>query len=117
MEEQRITYFDERPYVVKEISAFVAWAFFVVIVSGACTTRHVYERPATVAAVSVDAININTASMEELERLPRIGPKTAAAIIRFREDNGPFQRTEELMQLHGFSERRFLELRPYLRTE
>jgi competence ComEA-like helix-hairpin-helix protein len=86
------------------------------IISG-CTTRRVYERPANVAATAAGAININTASAEELERLPRIGPKMAAAIVAFREKNGPFQKPEELMQLHGISEKRFLELRPLLRTE
>ena len=62
-------------------------------------------------------ININTASAAELESIPRIGPKTAEVIVKFREDNGPFRRVEHLMQVRGISEKRFNEIRPYLRTE
>ncbi len=36
-------------------------------------------------------VNINTASSEELELLPRVGPALAGRIIEFREANGPFQ--------------------------
>jgi competence protein ComEA len=66
---------------------------------------------------SLAGININTASIEELERLPRVGPKMAAAIVRFREENGSFQLPEELMQIHGMSEKKFLDLRPFVRTQ
>ena len=66
---------------------------------------------------AAEAININTATVAELERLPRIGPKTAANIVKFRTDNGPFRQVEELMQIHGISEKKFLEIRQYLRTE
>jgi len=83
----------------------------------ACTTRRVYEKPAIAAFASADAININTASAGELERLPRIGPKTAEKIIAFRTANGPFLRVEELMQIHGISEKKFFEIKPYLRTD
>jgi competence ComEA-like helix-hairpin-helix protein len=81
-----------------------------------CTTRQVYQT-AVHTAPAADAINLNTAAAEELERLPRVGPKTAANIIKFRSDNGPFRNVEELMQIHGMSEKKFFEIRQYLRTE
>ena len=89
----------------------------VMLLGAACTTHRVYDTASNAAPAVADAININTASSEELERLPRIGPKTAASIIKFRTDNGPFRHVEELMQIKGMSEKRFLEIRQYLRTQ
>ena len=91
----------------------------VMLVGAACTTHRVYDIASNAAPAAADAgaININTASSDELERLPRIGPKTAANIIKFRTDNGPFRHVEELMQIKGMSEKRFLEIRQYLRTQ
>ena len=49
-------------------------------------------------------ININTATAEELDTLPGIGPAKAAAIIAWREENGPFRYPEELIQVSGIGE-------------
>lgn len=46
-------------------------------------------------------VNINTATAAELESLPGIGPAKAAAIIRYRENNGPFRNAEDLAQVSG----------------
>lgn len=81
-----------------------------------CTSRVVYEKTTLVKA-QPDAININTATVEELDALPHIGRKTAEVIIQFRKENGPFQRPENLMQIRGISEKRFLEIRDFVRTE
>ena len=82
----------------------------------ACTSRVVYEQQ-TAAAATQNAININTASADELEKLPNTGRKTAEAIVRFREENGPFRRVEHLLQIRGVSEKRFVEIRQFLKTE
>ena len=81
-----------------------------------CSSRVVFDPPPQYRAVS-NAININTASAEEIEKLPGIGPKTAEAIVAFREENGPFRRPEHLMLIRGVSEKRFAEIRQFLRTE
>ena len=62
-------------------------------------------------------VNINVASVDELEKLPHIGKKTAESIVEFRQLNGPFRRVEHLMQIRGISEERFAELRPFIKTE
>jgi competence protein ComEA len=82
-----------------------------------CTSRVVYDASAAHALPSVNSVNINTASIAELEKLPYIGRRTAEKIIQFREENGPFHRVEHIMQIRGLSERRFAELRPFLKTE
>jgi competence protein ComEA len=88
---------------------------FVLFLLG-CTSRVVYEER-TVGTSGPAAININTATVEELDKLPHIGRKTAEAIVRFRNENGPFRRPEYLMQIRGMSGKRFAELRDLIRTE
>ena len=81
----------------------------------ACSSRIEYEHP--VAQTRPSAININTATVDDLERLPHIGRKTAETIVEFRNANGPFRRVEHLMLIRGVSETRFAELRPILRAD
>lgn len=46
-------------------------------------------------------VNINTASQEELERLPRIGPAMAQRILTYRQTHGPFKKIEDLINIKG----------------
>ncbi len=46
-------------------------------------------------------VNINTASAEELETLVRVGPVYADRIIDYRENNGPFEKPEDIMNVSG----------------
>ena len=48
-----------------------------------------------------ELININTATLQDLDRLPGIGPTTAQKIIDYRTNNGPFQRIEDIMNVSG----------------
>ncbi|GAB4148679.1 MAG: hypothetical protein Fur0021_08910 [Candidatus Promineifilaceae bacterium] len=56
-------------------------------------------------------ININTATLEELDTLPGIGPSTAADIVAYREANGPFAAIESIMDVPGIGPARFDELK------
>ena len=56
---------------------------------------------ATVVAATTELIDINTASQSELETLPGIGPTTAQKIIEYRQQNGAFVSTEELINVSG----------------
>lgn len=49
-------------------------------------------------------ININSASAEELDKLPGIGEVRAAAIVAWRAEHGPFRYPEELLQVPGIGE-------------
>lgn len=59
-------------------------------------------------------VNINTATMEELQRLPRVGPALAQRIIAYREMYGPFQTPEDLMKVPGIGESIFAAVRDYI---
>jgi competence protein ComEA len=60
-------------------------------------------------------LDINTASAEALEQLPKIGPATAAAIIRYRVAKGPFRRIEDLKEVGGIGPKTLEVIRPYLK--
>jgi competence protein ComEA len=52
-------------------------------------------------AAEGEKININTAPVEELIKLDRIGPKYAERIVQYREINGPFEKPEDIMKVKG----------------
>ena len=55
-------------------------------------------------------VNINTATLEQLETLPRIGTKTAQSIIEYRTQNGLFEKAEDLTKVRGIGEKTVEEL-------
>jgi len=62
-------------------------------------------------------VNINTASAEELQLLPRIGPALAERIIEFRESHGSFGSVDELVAVKGIGESSLDKLEPYVTTK
>jgi len=56
-------------------------------------------------------VNINTAGQSELEALPGIGPSLAKKIMDFRQKNGPFKTTQDLMAVQGIGERKFEQIK------
>jgi competence ComEA-like helix-hairpin-helix protein len=60
------------------------------------------------------SIDLNTATPEQLQEVPGIGPSTAKAIVNFRQKSGPFQRVEDLLAIKGISKARLEKMRPYL---
>ena len=74
------------------------------------------------AAMAADApangvVNLNTASAEQLQLLPRVGPSIAGRIVEFRQQNGPFDSVDELVAVRGIGERSLEGLRPYLAVD
>ena len=70
--------------------------------------------PALWAAGDAPVVNINTAGVEKLILLPRIGPTVARRIVEFREKNGRFQRTEDLLLVQGVGEKTFELIQPHI---
>lgn len=79
--------------------------------------------PAGVAASAASAagagppgalVNINTATQDQLETLPGIGPVTAQAILQWRTDNGAFSAVDELLEVSGIGEATLADLAPFV---
>ena len=65
-------------------------------------------------APSKATINLNLATVDQLETLPGIGRKTAERIVEHRTKNGAFKKVEELMNVKGIGEKSFLKLKPMI---
>ncbi len=65
-------------------------------------------------AADASALNLNSATVAELEKLPGIGPATAARIVEYRQKNGAFKKVEDLMNVRGIGEKSFLTLKPLI---
>lgn len=62
-------------------------------------------------------ININTADVDELCKLPGIGEGRARAIIEYRQKQGGFQKKEDIMQVSGIGEKMYERMKEYLTAE
>ena len=63
-----------------------------------------------------DLIDINTATLEELDSLPGIGPTTAQKIIDYRDQNGPFFVIEDIMNVSGIGPSTFDNIKDLITT-
>ncbi|QXT61851.1 ComEA family DNA-binding protein [Tessaracoccus palaemonis] len=56
-------------------------------------------------------VNLNTATAEQLEELPGVGPVTAAAIVAWRAESGPFSAVDDLQEVSGIGPKTYEQLR------
>ncbi len=83
--------------------------------AGAAQEKPAAPKPASKPAAAATApINLNTATVAQLETLPGIGARTAQAIVDHRQKNGSFKKIEELMNIKGIGEKSFLKLKPMI---
>ncbi len=90
--------------------------------SGCGTITHLSANPVQYNIVVPKAergslVNINTASAQELEKLPGVGKVIAERIVLHREQYGSFGRAEHLMMVRGISDRKFRGLHPLIVVE
>jgi comEA protein len=69
------------------------------------------------APAASGVVNINTASLDELTRLPGIGPSRAQAILELRAKMNGFKSTEDLMRVKGIGRKSFRKLEPMIRLQ
>ena len=65
-------------------------------------------------ATAESPVNLNSASVAQLQTLPGIGASTAQRILEYRQKNGSFKKIEELMNVKGIGEKSFLKLKPLI---
>jgi competence ComEA-like helix-hairpin-helix protein len=61
-----------------------------------------------------EKININNAGINEIVRLPGIGPVLAERIIAYRDSAGPFSEAEDLLKVKGIGEKKLAKIEPHL---
>lgn len=75
---------------------------------------HKGEQVASAQPEEQQKIAINLATKEELEQIAGIGPKKAESIIRYREQHGPFQKAEDLLEVDGIGEKSLETIKEYI---
>ena len=70
----------------------------------------------TVVPVEDKRVNLNTATLEELDALPGVGPSTAKNIIAYRVAHGGFAAPEEIMNVKRIGEKTFQKLEEYIKV-
>ena len=91
--------------IFRRLAFYFCFLFFVCAAqSSAGAKKHPPAKP----------INLNTATAAQLEELPGVGPATAKAILDFRAKSGPIRRVEDLLSVHGISQKKLQKLRPYV---
>jgi competence protein ComEA len=89
-----------------------ALALCTLLVAGLPAVALPMQTPAQVAEKS--PINLNAATLEQLETLPGIGRKVAERILEYRTKSGGFKKVEELMNVKGIGEKSFLKIKPLI---
>lgn len=65
-------------------------------------------------AIAAPSVDINKADAAALEQINGIGPAKATAIIRYRDENGPFSSIDELQNVPGIGAKSFDQIRPQI---
>jgi competence protein ComEA len=60
------------------------------------------------------ALDLNTATAQDLEALPGIGPVMAQRLVQFRQAHGPFKELKDLLAVSGIGEQKLTKIKPYL---
>jgi comEA protein len=88
-------------------------------VAGSATEKGQNQPPPSLSGVSDSnakgSLDLNQATLQELDRLPGIGPQKAQLIIEYREAHGGFKAVEELLNVSGIGEKTYSALRQYVR--
>ncbi|MDX9708257.1 MAG: ComEA family DNA-binding protein [Trichloromonas sp.] len=82
--------------------------FFRLVIMGmllVSTLPHPEVFAAPKAATVQKVVNINTATLEQLEALPGVGPVSAQRILEYRDQIGPFKSVDQLVEVKGIGEK------------
>ena len=91
---------------IKVSKIFLSMSFLIAAFFLMSTQAHAEEK-----------IDINKASIKELQRLEGIGKTLASRIIEYRTLNGPFQNTKEIMKINGIGKMTYEKISSQISTE
>lgn len=94
--------------LVRKSGALAAVGVFLLCLATGCLAQTKKKIPPS------RPVDINAASLEQLEQLPGIGPVFAHRIVDYRKNTGPFRNVDELMAVKGIGEKRMEKLRKYV---
>jgi comEA protein len=99
---------------MRRVSLVTALVIAIVLAAQSSAWAQARDRAAKpkAAPASLAPVNLNTATVAELQALPGVGASTAKLIIDHRAKNGGFKKVEELMNIKGIGEKSFLKLKP-----
>lgn len=80
-------------------------------------TAQDHEQAAAEKRVRSLIINVNTASLKELQELPGIGPAYSKRIIEYRKKHGGFSAVDELIRIKGIGKKRLEKLQPFVKLK
>lgn len=80
------------------------------------TSKAPPSAPGSVKPKAGQAVDLNTATVQELDALPGVGPVTAAAIVAWRQSNGKFTSVDQLAEVEGIGPSRLEKLRALVRV-
>jgi competence protein ComEA len=72
------------------------------------------DQDTTTSQAITAKININSASLAQLQKLPGVGPVTASKIEAYRNENGAFSQVEELTKIKGIGSVTLEKMKPYI---
>jgi comEA protein len=93
------------PLPIRRAIALV-WLFTALALAGAVS--------ATTKKPPLKPVNLNSATSEELQEVPGIGPATADKILQMRKSYGPFKSVDDLVAIRGIGKKRLDKMRKYL---
>jgi len=67
-------------------------------------------------AYANDKIDVNRASVEQLQEVKGIGAKTAAAIVAYREEHGAFKSVQDLKKVKGIGDKKLSKIERYIKV-
>ena len=80
-------------------------------------TKNLGKIAGQAASAAQQLLDINTATVEQLQQLPGIGEKIAKRIVKYREKNGPFSKAEDLLNVEGIGEKKLEKIKPLIEVK
>lgn len=75
------------------------------------------KSPSPKQHLAAPKVNVNRATLRELQTLPGIGPSLAQRILDYRKKNSPFRRVEDLLIIRGISQAKLDKIRDRISVE